>query len=89
MLKKHSIRVSHEACGGVVKVDLRMTSPPSSRRVVLVEVEIVRDHVEFPVGESAHNLIHKAEKVYRGASIADMSEHFAGGNLQGRGPPPP
>lgn len=69
--------------GRVVKVDLRMANQPSPGRLVFVDVQVVHDHMEFPVGVASHDVIHKAEKVYRGAPVTDMSEHFAGGNLQG------
>src|SRR5271157_1712708 len=69
--------------GRVVKVDLRLANQPSPSRLVFVDVEVVHDHMEFPVRVGSHDLIHKAEKVYRGAPVADMSDHFAGGNLQG------
>ena len=69
--------------GRVMKVDLRMANQPSPSRLVFVDVQVVHDHMEFPVGVGSHELVHKAEKVYRGAPVTDMSDHFAGGNLQG------
>ena len=69
--------------GRVVKGDLRMAHQPSPGRLVLVDVQVVHDHVEFPVGVGSHDVIHEPEKVYRGAPVADMSDHFAGGNFQG------
>ena len=60
-----------------------MAHQPWPGRLVLVDVEVVHDQVEFPVGVGSHDVIHEAEKVHRSAAIADMSDHFAGGNLQG------
>jgi len=69
--------------GRVVKVDLRMANQPSPSRLVFVDVQVVHDHMEFPVGVGSHDVVHKAEKVYRSAPVTNMSDHFAGGNLQG------
>src|ERR1039458_702570 len=69
--------------GRVVKVDLRMANQPSPGRLVLVDVAVSPDHVEFPVWVGSHDVIHEAEEVYRGAPVADMGDPFAGGNLQG------
>ena len=36
--------------GRVVKADLRMANQPSPGRLILVDVEVVHDHVECPIG---------------------------------------
>ena len=50
--------------GRVVKVNLRMATKPAPSRLVLVDVQIVHNHVEFPVGVGAHHRIHEPEKVH-------------------------
>ena len=69
--------------GGVVKLDLLMAAKPSPRGFILVDVQIVHDHMQFPLGVGSHNVVHEPQKVDRGAPVPDMSDDLAGGNLQG------
>ncbi len=65
--------------GRVVKVNSRMATQPAPGRLVLVDIQVVHDHVECPIRIGSHDVIHEPEKVHRGAPVTDMSDHFTGG----------
>jgi len=48
--------------GGVVKADLSMSHQPSPGRLVLLDVQLVYDHVEFPVGVGCTTSFMKRKK---------------------------
>ena len=56
--------------GGVVKVNLRMATQPAPSRLVLVDVQVVHDHVESAIRIGSHDFIHEPKKVHRGAAVA-------------------
>ncbi len=68
--------------GSVVELNPRIAPEPIAEGLVFVNVQVVRQHMEFPVGIRADRLVHEAQKDDRGAPVADMGDHPAGGHLQ-------
>ena len=68
--------------GSVVELHPRIPPEPIAEGLVFVDVQVVRHHMEFPVRIRAGHVVHEAQKDERGAPVADMGDHFAGGNLQ-------
>lgn len=68
--------------GSVVELYPRIPSEPIAEGLVFVDVHVVRHHMEFPIGIRAGHVVHETQKDERGAPVADMGDHFAGGNLQ-------
>jgi hypothetical protein len=42
-----------------VKLDLLMAAKPSPRGFILVDVQIVHDHMQFPLGVGSHNEVRR------------------------------
>jgi hypothetical protein len=51
---------------------------------VLVDVEIVENHVQISGGKGCDHILEEAQEVDRSAALFDVSYHFAACNLEGR-----
>ena len=69
--------------GGVVKVNLGMTTEPALGGSALVDVQVVQDHVQFALREMPNHLVHETQEVDGGPAL-HFAQNFPGGNLQGR-----
>src|SRR5207248_2992800 len=69
---------------GVVEMRAGMPLQPAPRCFVLVDVEIVENHVQLSLRESADHIVEEAQEVDRSAALFDMGHDFTSGNLQSR-----
>ena len=85
MLKKHSTRFNPGSVGGrVMEVHSGMPLQPVPCCFVLVDVEIVENHVQISGGKGCDHILEEAQEVDRSAALFDVSYHFAACNLEGR-----
>src|SRR6266852_1047663 len=70
--------------GGVMEVDLRMSSQPALGGFVFVNVEVVENDAQLPFWKGADHVIHESQKVHRRAPLFDVCHDFSAGDLQSR-----
>ena len=66
-----------------MELDGRMAGQPALGRVILVNVQIIEHHVERPLGEGRHDVIHEAQEVDRRPSVFHVADDAAGRHVQG------
>ena len=69
---------------GVVKVDSGMARQPPLGGLVLVNIQVIHDHMEIAIGAGGNDGIHELQEVHRGAPLPHLRQDLTAGNLQGR-----
>ena len=59
-----------------------MAQEPLFGGLILVDIEVVQDNMEFAQGVGLHHVIHETQEVHRRPPIPDMRDDFAGGDFQ-------
>ena len=70
--------------GSMVKVHLGMAPQPALGGGILVDIQIVQNHVHFPLREVPHHLLPKAQEVDGSAPLFHLGQNLTTGNLQSR-----
>ena len=68
----------------VMEVHAGMPLQPVPHRLVLVNVEIVENHVQLALRKGGNDVLEEAKKVERSAALLDVGYHLATGELQRR-----
>ena len=62
----------------------RMPQEPLFGGLILVDIQVVQYDVKFAERIGPHHLIQETQEVHRRPAIPNVSDHFAGCDLQGR-----